>query len=123
MCLTISGRISMYDRQCYFLVSPVIYRSYVATGHCILCQHIRECFVCLLLPSGSHYLNFLRNECHLYITWMRLSGVYLILYSYNFGFISVIVHIMKKIKAQKKTIIELCKCGVYKFLFICNFGI
>jgi hypothetical protein len=25
---------------------------------------MHECFVCLILPSGSHNLNFLRNKCH-----------------------------------------------------------
>jgi hypothetical protein len=76
--LTLSGCISIYKRHCdsastdecrYMIdkVSFTFFQSYVPTGHCILCQRIHECFVCLFLPSGSHNLNFLWNECLLYI--------------------------------------------------------
>jgi hypothetical protein len=78
LSLTHSGRMSIYNQHgdCFMdkcrykieKVSFVFLQSYVAIGHCILCRHIHECFVCLLLPSGSHYLNFLGNEFHLYIT-------------------------------------------------------
>jgi hypothetical protein len=56
------GQMLIYDRQSFFHVSPVICQTHVTTGHCILCQCIHEYFVWLLLPSGSHNLNFLMNE-------------------------------------------------------------
>jgi hypothetical protein len=54
--------------QSFFRVSPMINRSYIATCPCILYHCNHEYLVCILLPSGSHNLNFLGNECHLYIT-------------------------------------------------------
>jgi hypothetical protein len=75
--LTLSGRMSIYNRygdsasmdKCWYMIDKISFAflpSYVATGHCILCQRIHECFVCLR-PSGSHNFNFLRNKYHLYI--------------------------------------------------------
>jgi hypothetical protein len=63
-----NGQMLIYDRKCFFRGSPVIFRSYFTSWHCMLYQRIHERFVCLLLPSGSHSLNFLRSECHSYIT-------------------------------------------------------
>jgi hypothetical protein len=54
-------------RQCISLVSVVIFSTYVATCHCMLYQCILECLTCLLLASGRHNLNFLKNEYHIYI--------------------------------------------------------
>jgi hypothetical protein len=60
--------IYVYDRKCFFRGSPVIFLSYFSSWHCMLYQRIQECFFCILLPSGSHSLNFLRSESHSYIT-------------------------------------------------------
>jgi hypothetical protein len=50
--------------------SVVIFSTYVATCHCMLYQCILECLTCLLLASGRHNLNFLKNEYHIY-KWLR----------------------------------------------------
>jgi hypothetical protein len=63
-CPTSFGRMSNYVRTCLFRGSPFIFRSYCPRWPCMRYQRICECFYCLLLPSGSYSLNFLRSECH-----------------------------------------------------------
>jgi hypothetical protein len=63
-CPTSFGRMSNYVRTCLFRGSPIIFRSYCPRWPCMRYQRTRECFFCLLLPSGSYSLNFLRSECH-----------------------------------------------------------
>jgi hypothetical protein len=57
----------MCRRQCIPLVSVGIFSTYVATCHSMLYQCILECLTFLLLASGRHNLNFLKNEYHIYI--------------------------------------------------------
>jgi hypothetical protein len=79
LILTLSGQMSIYNRhgdcasmdKCRYMIDKVCFEflhSYVTSWHCRLYQRMHECFVCLLLLSGSHNLNFLRNECDLYFT-------------------------------------------------------
>jgi hypothetical protein len=55
-------------RTCLFRGSPFIFRSHCPRWPCMQYKRIRECFFCLLLPSWSYSLNFLRSECQLKIS-------------------------------------------------------
>jgi hypothetical protein len=68
---------SIYDRQTFFRVSAVICRSYVATGHFVLCQRIHKCFYLPFLPSGRNNLDFFKRMPLIYYGMSRVSSMLL----------------------------------------------